>query len=709
MAVLSSGVALGVLAVCVPALAQTARTANVADPQTVEAARSERSTVLDRIVIGAGAEKVAIDTPQAVTVLDQADIDATQAATVGDFFRQVPGVSVSGSERALGETFNIRGIGAPESAGDEGRIIINVDGVPKFYESYRLGSFFSEPELYKRVEVLRGPASSTLYGSGALGGVVNFTTKDAGDFLKDGQTTALRLKGMWDSNPNGWLGSAIVAHRLGEHVELLLAGNYRNYGDYTTGNGETRDSSFDAPSGLAKATIRFGENNEQAVRLSYQHWTSDGDGVPLSQTTSDPTTDATFGFVDRIVTDRTAILSYENPASSNDNLDLKLTASYSNTTNEQSNARQPNGAPQPPTTIWQDVTYGYETWQVSGQNTFDRRGETWENHLTIGGQALHQTRSTEVRTPLGFHPEGRDVQFGVFLQNEFVWNDRLTVIPGVRVDVQRLSPDATVPGASTETDVAFSPKIAAHYRINDMFAVFGSYAHTERLPTLDEVFSNDFASPAPPNYSLGLKKERSNNFELGFSFEAFDLFQDDDALQFKATGFYNDVRDYIERVRNAYPQYRNTGHAVIYGAELELAYDSEHVFGSAGASLVRGENKAPISATNPNGYLNTVAPDEVFFTIGGRIPQHNVSFGWNSRFVAAQDRVVGTATSRPKSKAFDLHGAFVAWAPDTGLLEGYETRFAVENIFDRQYKEYLANDPGRGRTFKLTLARTFGW
>src|SRR5688572_10550519 len=137
---------------------------------------------LGRIVVTAGTEKVAIDTPQAVTTLDQEDIDAKQATTMADVIEDVPGVSVVGGVSALGQSFNIRGIGSA-LAGDESKIIVQVDGVNKFHEQYRVGSFFSEPELYKRADVLRGPASSTLYGTGALAGVLTFTTKDARDLL----------------------------------------------------------------------------------------------------------------------------------------------------------------------------------------------------------------------------------------------------------------------------------------------------------------------------------------------------------------------------------------------------------------------------------------------------------------------------------------------------------------------------------------------
>ena len=144
--------------------------------------------MLGRIIFGTGTAKVAIDTPQAVTAREQGDLDRAQPNTAGDVLKGIPGVQATGSSaRPLGQAFNIRGIGNTEQTASEARIAVSVDGAPKFFEQYRLGSFFGDFELFKRVEVLRGPASSTLYGAGAIGGAIAFTTKDASDFHPRGQ------------------------------------------------------------------------------------------------------------------------------------------------------------------------------------------------------------------------------------------------------------------------------------------------------------------------------------------------------------------------------------------------------------------------------------------------------------------------------------------------------------------------------------------
>ena len=689
----AGGAALGVIAslsapLALPALAQEAPDATRdADEKT------DRITALQRLVVGAGVDKVAIDTPQAVSVIDQEALDAEQPVTIGDLFDQIPGVSTSGSERVLGQSFNIRGIGAPETAGDEGRIIVNVDGVSKFYEQYRMGGLFTDPELFKRVEVLRGPASSTLYGSGALGGVINFTTKDASDFIAEGNTGALRLKGSYGSNSDSALSSTILAQRFGD-LDFLAAGNYRTANDYGTGGGDTVvGSGFDAFSGLIKGTYSFGENREQTLRASYMHWESDETGQIYDQITGSPN----FGTLDRLVSDRTAILAYENPASGNPFLDLDVQLSYSDTSNEETNTSFPG---------FGNAEFAYETYQASASNTFeyfgDYLGSTFENYLTIGTQAAHQTRQREALRVSGTHPEGEDLQAGVFFQNETIFNDRLTLITGARFDWQQLEPGGSTAFTDSETDTAFSPKIAALYDVTDWFSVFGSYAHTERFPTLDESFDANMSA------STDLRKERSDNYEIGFALSGYDLAAPGDSLQLKTTLFYNDIADLIESNIAGFgpggpvfanPRYTNTGEATIYGGEVELAYDSDYVFASAAFASVRGRNEIT------DGPLNTVAPAELAFTLGGRMPARDLEFGWRSRFVAAQDDTV----TRPVTDAFDVHDVFLTWRPSGPRFAGLEAAFGVDNIFDEDFTEYLSSEPGKGRTFKISLAKSFGW
>lgn len=666
-------------------------------------------TLLERLVIGTGAPKVAIDTPQAATVVDQEDIDAKQAGSTSEMLDDVPGVTMIGSERVLGESFNIRGVGAAETSGDEARIIITVDGAKKFYEQYRMGSFFSDPELYKKVEVLRGPASSTLYGSGAFGGVINFTTKDASDFIKDGQTGAVRVKGSYSSNGNGALVSGILAHRINETFEILATGNFRRSGLVDlAGGGTLPGSEFQAWSGLVKGTMHL--DAEQVVRLSYQKWNSDADNQEYAQTGTIPANNPqNFGRIDRTVDDQTMVLSYENPAEDNEMLDLKVQLSYSDTSVQQRNPTSPFLG------SIGEADYGYKTVQLNVENTSELAGDNWVNYVTYGVQASHQTR---VAAPLAggvitTHPEGTSSGIGIFAQTEHTIDDALTLIAGARGDYSYLDPSDALVTTTPNGQFAFSPKVAALYKFNENVNVFGSAAHTERVPTLDEMFQYQGSRTA----NLNLRKESSDNFEAGFGLQGFDVLNEGDSVGFKATAFYNNITDGIRSnpiTANA-PYFVNIAGMRLYGLELEGSYESEMMFARLAYTLTRGEYTKAFAATSAMNARNVGDPvdslpqDKIVATLGGRLPEHNFEYGTKITLAAAPIVAVDTVPASPKPGGWATVDLFASWKPDHGPFEGLEAQFAIENIFNADYRENLSMDRSRGRTFKLTLAKQFDY
>ena len=60
--------------------------------------------------------------------------------------------------------------------------------------------------------------------------------------------------------------------------------------------------------------------------------------------------------------------------------------------------------------------------------------------------------------------------------------------------------------------------------------------------------------------------------------------------------------------------------------------------------------------------------------------------------------------------SFNTHDVYINWRPDMeSQFAGWEASFRVENVFDTRYRDFLSNDNGKGRTFKVSLAKQFGW
>lgn len=155
-------------------------------PVGLQAATSHSSMAKDTItVVATGNQNAVFETPSMVSVVTNDTPWSQNAVTSAGMLKGVAGLSQTGAGRTNGQTFNLRGY-------DKSGVLVLVDGVRQLSDMAKSSGTYLDPALVKRIEVVRGPNSS-LYGSGGLGGVVDFRTADAADFLPPGETNGLSL------------------------------------------------------------------------------------------------------------------------------------------------------------------------------------------------------------------------------------------------------------------------------------------------------------------------------------------------------------------------------------------------------------------------------------------------------------------------------------------------------------------------------------
>jgi len=197
----------------------------------------EKSAV---VISAARTEQNITDVPVSMEILKPRYIEHSNQTTMETAIEQVPGVTVIDGQA------NIRG-GSGFSYGAGTRVLVLIDDLPVLAgDANDVKWSFMPIETVEQVEVLKG-ASSALYGSSALNGVINMRTKYAKDVP---QTTITTYGGVYDTPSNEtmkwWNGTRGIAGvnfshaRKIKNLDLVAGGQYFNDAGYRQGETEER-------------------------------------------------------------------------------------------------------------------------------------------------------------------------------------------------------------------------------------------------------------------------------------------------------------------------------------------------------------------------------------------------------------------------------------------------------------------------------------
>lgn len=636
-------------------------------------------------------DRAILDTPVAASVVDGEELAERQAGDFQELIGDIPGVTINGGPRGISHEPNIRGFR------DE-QIVLRFDGGRLNFGLAHRGRFFVDPSLVQRVEVVRG-GGSTLFGSGALGGVISVETVDAADLLQEGQTIGGRVSLGYSSNGEQIDGTSAVYADYGQ-LDLLFALSGRQIGSNLEAGNDTAIPFSEIDSGNALFKVGFEPSDGSRFELSYALY-EDDTFVPANSNNNPGSTNPV---VDRDSDVRDLRLSWESNPANSDWLDLSVL--FYATELEITEARIPPAAPRFDQTRYE--TYGLE---IVNRSSFDIGIPV---DVVYGFEAFRDTQEgTRDGGPRLSFPSAKATTYGVFAEATFGLTSQLDLIAGARFDSYERDPnDPTLASVSEEF---FSPRIGISYRPNDNWQIFGNVAQAYRAPTLSELYNSglhfpggfpvnppfDF-TPAPNNFFVpnpNLRPEESVQFEIGARFDNVDVFHSGDQLSFSASAYYATVDDYIEQLvdtSGGTTTSSNVASATLYGLEAEVDYDAGAWFVGGGLSIARGENDA-------GGDLGSIPQDRLTLEAGVR-PWEDWELGARAVFAADQDRVPAGGTPSDSYQTLDLYATF---APDSGPLANGTIRFGIDNVFDEEYTIYPNGLSQPGRTFEISATITF--
>lgn len=491
----------------------------------------EEEFTLDGVVVTATrTTQNAKDVPSAVQVITRQTIEEQGAQNLSDVLRYATGIQLTRSSTSTGRAaVSIRGFDSRFS-------MILIDGkrlsseIDQNYELDRIPL-----ENIERIEIVRGPVSS-LYGTEALGGVVNIITKKS-------KTQSLTLdigSGLYTDGQNG-KDRYSFAYDSGEVGKFSLR---------VSGSQVENDALFKS-SGLTFEPYGTRKNSNVAIdyRLSGSEILSFSKGYTEESTYEyvKPAT-VTLKARDYVERDENA-LSYTKKDEDRE-LFLRFYRSVMDKSLNQYNASTQALA------NWVRAKRTVNVYEGRFTQTLNS-----QHRLTLGAEYRPETfRGTAVDTKEGYftvvHPSGQTKTgstahldySAVYLQDEWNVNDKLLAVMSMRYD------------DSNKFESNLSPKLGLTYKLTDTARLKMNVTQGFRSPTPNQLYQQAATQKGNPD----LKSETSHSYDISVE-------KDWNKSSGKLTFFNNDVTDMIDLVTisGTTKQYQNISKASIKGLEAE--------------------------------------------------------------------------------------------------------------------------------------------
>jgi outer membrane receptor protein involved in Fe transport len=477
----------------------------------------EPAGLLERIVVTAGEERIPV-TPNSQYSLGRREIAASGALTIDDVLRQTPGFSLfrrSGSLTANPTTqgVSLRGVGANGAS----RALVMYDGVP-------LNSPFGGWVYWNRLprvsvesaQIFNG-GTSDLYGSGALGGVINITSNltsrhaDAKflEFEASGGNLSTGAVSLSTGSSWGGFGAGVDFQSLRTGGYVLVPENQRGAIDTPAGTSDI--------AGSVTLSKKFGSDAHGFLRLG-SSGESRRNGTPLqindTRITSldlgtDWATNEAGDFSVRV---------YGSSEVFNQNFTaVSLNRNSETLTNRQRNPSQQIGF----ALQWRRLVADRHS-LAAGVEGRDVRGHSAETFVRAGGR----------QRTFGFFAND-SVQLGTWLLSF-----------GGRVDRWR-NYDGFLNRTNfvDRSETAFSPRVSVLKRFENGISVSGSVYRAFRAPTLNELYRNFRVGNVVTNANSELSAERLTGGEAGMGVQTLG-----DVLFVRGNVFWSRINDSIANV-----------------------------------------------------------------------------------------------------------------------------------------------------------------